>query len=344
MGDLATLIQFLQFPSLPFNALDLIVVGVLAFYAYEGYTVGFLIAVLDLLSFILSFLLALFFYSAASAVFITFFSLPQGFANALGFFCIALGAEILFNILLRFVVYKLPLFTDKEGWKQRFLVANHWLGILPGITSALIVLSFLFSVIIALPSSPALKELVSGSTVGSRLIANTAVVEGKINKVFGGALKDTLTYLTIEPGSNETVDLRFKVEHPAVDLQSEQAMFRLVNQERTLRGLKPLTFDPSLRDLARDYSADMFRRGYFSHYTPDTPPLSPFDRMEAAEIAFLSAGENLALAPTTSLAMQGLMNSPGHRANILSEHFGKIGIGVMDGGIYGKMYTQEFTD
>jgi len=42
--------------------------------------------------------------------------------------------------------------------------------------------------------------------------------------------------------------------------------------------------------------------------------------------------------------MQGLMNSPGHRANILNPNFHKIGIGVIDGGIYGKMYTQEFTN
>jgi len=44
------------------------------------------------------------------------------------------------------------------------------------------------------------------------------------------------------------------------------------------------------------------------------------------------------------LAMQGLMNSPGHRANILSPSFHKVGIGVLDAGIYGEMFVQEFTD
>jgi len=38
------------------------------------------------------------------------------------------------------------------------------------------------------------------------------------------------------------------------------------------------------------------------------------------------------------------MQSPGHRANILSANFGRIGVGVIDGGIYGQMYCQEFTD
>jgi uncharacterized protein YkwD len=38
------------------------------------------------------------------------------------------------------------------------------------------------------------------------------------------------------------------------------------------------------------------------------------------------------------------MNSPGHRANILSANFGRIGIGVIDGGIYGEIFCQEFKD
>lgn len=342
--DLASLVQLLQFPSLPFNALDVAVVLVMCFYVYEGYVVGFILALLDLFSFVISFILALFFYSSVSLLFVSLFSMPQGFANALGFFCIALGSEIVLNILLKFLITKFPSVAIPSRWGKHFTSANHWLGVFPGLISALIVLSFLFSVVIALPSSPVLKELVSGSRVGSHLIANTAVVEGKINEVFGGALKDTLTYLTIEPESNESIDLRFKVQNPTTDAQAEQEMFTLVNKEREKKGLKQLVFDTRLRDLARDYSADMFRRGYFSHYTPDAEPLSPFDRMENAGIPFLAAGENLALAPTTTLAMQGLMNSPGHRANMLSKDFGRIGIGVMDGGIYGKMYTQEFTN
>jgi uncharacterized protein YkwD len=86
----------------------------------------------------------------------------------------------------------------------------------------------------------------------------------------------------------------------------------------------------------------MLARGYFSHYTPEG--LSPFDRMTQAGIAYTSAGENLAFSPNVQLAMQGLMQSPGHRANILSKDYGKVGIGVIDGGIYGEMFVQEFTN
>ena len=59
---------------------------------------------------------------------------------------------------------------------------------------------------------------------------------------------------------------------------------------------------------------------------------------------FLVAGENLALAPSTTIAHRGLMGSPGHRANILSEDFGHIGIGVIRNGLAGATYTQLFTE
>jgi uncharacterized protein YkwD len=64
--------------------------------------------------------------------------------------------------------------------------------------------------------------------------------------------------------------------------------------------------------------------------------------MHEANVRFLTAGENLALAPTLEIAHRGLMNSPGHRANILNPDFGRVGIGIMDGGMRGLMVSQEF--
>ena len=61
-------------------------------------------------------------------------------------------------------------------------------------------------------------------------------------------------------------------------------------------------------------------------------------------IVFNNAGENLALSQNAGLAMEGLMDSPLHRANILSPEYTKIGIGIMDGGVYGLMVTQVFSN
>ena len=84
----------------------------------------------------------------------------------------------------------------------------------------------------------------------------------------------------------------------------------------------------------------MFARGYFSHVNPEGK--TPSDRIRADGVRFITAGENLALARTLPLAHTGLMNSEGHRANILSKRYGRVGIGIVDGGIHGLMVTQNF--
>ncbi len=119
-------------------------------------------------------------------------------------------------------------------------------------------------------------------------------------------------------------------------------MLILVNQERAKVGAKPLKLDTTLVSVARAHSTDMWQRQYFAHTDPDGK--SPFDRMTAAGVIFTTAGENLALAQTVERAHEGLMNSPGHRRNILDPAFGRIGIGVIDGGVYGKMFTQDFAN
>jgi uncharacterized protein YkwD len=323
------------------NLLDIIIVVVLFFYAYEGYVLGFINASLDLSSFILSFIIALKFYNAVGLFLGDSFGISPGFARAGGFFVIALISEIILGLFFRRVAKKIPDAYYENS--SRFLnKINNLFGIIPGITSAFIILSFLLSVIISLPSSPFLKEAVTSSRVGKVLVANASRFEKGLNDIFGGALSETMNFITVKPQSNETINLRFTVLDAFVAQEEEQEMIRLVNKERVTNGLDPLVEDVKLRDLARLYSDDMLRRGYFSHYNLEGQ--SPFERMDLAEIIYGYAGENLALAPSTELAMQGLMNSPGHRANILNANFAKVGVGVMDGGVYGKMFTQEFTD
>jgi uncharacterized protein YkwD len=196
--------------------------------------------------------------------------------------------------------------------------------------------------IIILPVSTFLKHSVTDSKVGSVLVTNTQGFAKDLNNVFGGAVNETLAFLTVEPKSNEIVKLNFKTGNFSVDQASEAKMYAMVNKERASQGAPSLELWNKLTDVGRAHCEDMLKRGYFSHYTLEG--LSPFDRMAQADIDFTFAGENLALAPNTELAMQGLMQSPGHRANILSTDFHRIGIGVIDGGVYGEMFCQEFTD
>jgi len=121
----------------------------------------------------------------------------------------------------------------------------------------------------------------------------------------------------------------------------EQKMVDLVNQERARVGLAPLQVDMTLVKLARMKAQDMIDKGYFSHTSPTYG--SPFDMMKAAGVQYRYAGENLAGAPTVESAHTNLMNSSGHRANILNSNYTRVGIGIVSGGPYGKMFVQMFT-
>lgn len=135
----------------------------------------------------------------------------------------------------------------------------------------------------------------------------------------------------------------------SVDEQAEQEVLDLLNAARAENGLDPVERDEELRVVARGHSEDMYLRGYFAHETPECREhgpdhegcMDPFDRMRAHGISYNVAGENLALAPTSQQAHDGLMRSPGHRANILHQDYTRVGIGVYRGP-FGLMVTQKF--
>lgn len=340
--DIPSFLSSISISGLGFNWIDLLIVVIIGFYAIEGYSLGFFVALVDLLSFVLSFIFGLFLYFYVGKFLFTFLSIPQGFANAIGFFAIAVIFEIIFSFFLRLLIKNVTFF-EANGQKDKFMNSlNSFLGIIPGVLSAIVLISFVLSLIVSLPLSVFLKRSVSESKIGNVLVANTQGFGRDINNVFGGAVNDSLSFLTVEPKSDTSVELNFKTSKINVDYQAEQKMFSMVNSERISRGIHALKFSEDLAKVGRAHCKDMFIRGYFSHYTPEG--LSPFDRMAQADIVFNYAGENLALAPNTDLAMKGLMQSTGHRENILSANFNKVGIGVIDGGIYGEMYCQEFTD
>lgn len=333
--------------SLGLNILDVIIIAVLLFYAIEGFSNGVVSAVIDFVSFILSFIFGLKFYSLVGKLLFDIFGISLSFSNAVGFFLVSFLTELLLNFLFRVLMHKFfyskrPIRLQEKSNKRKIFTLNRVLGIFPGIASGLVLLSFLLSLIVALPLSPLLKNLVATSRFGTVLVANTQGFEKNVNAVFGDAIHDTLNFLTVEPKSDETVTLHFKTSNVAIDQGAEKKMLQMVNKERTSRGLQAVVADEDMRGVARAHAKDMLAKGYFSHFTPEG--LSPFDRIEKAGITYSAAGENLAFAPNTDLAMQGLMNSPGHKANILSKDFGRVGIGVLDAGIYGEMFVQEFRD
>jgi uncharacterized protein YkwD len=119
----------------------------------------------------------------------------------------------------------------------------------------------------------------------------------------------------------------------------------LVNNERRKKGLGDLYWEESLARLARNYSRQMARESFFSHYDRDGNTV--VERAQSSNIGGWSKiGENLFFCEGydnfDALAVRGWMNSSEHRRNILDRQFDGTGIGIAqtrDGRIY---ITQVF--
>ncbi|MBQ4065090.1 MAG: secretion protein [Clostridia bacterium] len=128
-------------------------------------------------------------------------------------------------------------------------------------------------------------------------------------------------------------------EAPVTSVSSyERRVVELVNEIRLENGLGELALNEELSAVAREKSRDMMEKGYFEHQSPTYG--SPFDMMKAFGITYRTAGENIAMGyPTPEEVVEGWMNSPGHRANILKASFTEIGVGYVEKGHY---WTQMF--
>jgi uncharacterized protein YkwD len=143
--------------------------------------------------------------------------------------------------------------------------------------------------------------------------------------------------ITIDPGTDDAP--------VATANQAEHAMIDAVNRDRATAGLGALAWDERLAEVARSHSAEMQRTHVVAHISPTTG--SAADRIKAAHIKTGMVLENVARAYGVAEAHQGLMNSPGHRANLMSPLANRLGIGVVFGdtvsGRREMFITQVFT-
>lgn len=121
----------------------------------------------------------------------------------------------------------------------------------------------------------------------------------------------------------------------------ENAVLKLVNEERAKHGLKALTMSTKLISLAEMKSKDMAEKRYFDHTSPTYG--TPFQMMQQYGVSYKTAGENIAAGQRSAQeVMNSWMNSSGHRANILNGNYTELGVGYYAGGSYGTYWTQMF--
>jgi uncharacterized protein YkwD len=121
----------------------------------------------------------------------------------------------------------------------------------------------------------------------------------------------------------------------------EYQLFDLTNAARIQHGLGILGWDEEVKVTARDHSKDMAVNNYFNHTNLEGQ--SPFDRMQEDNILFSIAGENLAYGQVSSIfAHEGLMNSLGHRKNILKPEYEFLGVGLAFNEKAQPYFTENF--
>ena len=315
------------------NWIDLVIIGVFAFFIYEGVKHGFWIMLADFISFLLAIIISLRLYPLVSSILIKIFPITSSVANALGFILLAIILELGLGYVFGHLVIKLP----KKVKKIPF---DKYLSIFPASFEALLLISFTVIIIVGLPISAELKQDFVQSTFGGAIIGQVKSWNGRTSEIFGGVAEQSITYLTIDPQSTKTIALTVDPVDLKVDEQAEKEMLVLINKERRERGINELAWDEEVVKVARVHGKDMWERKYFGHVSLEGEDVG--DRLDSEEIDYFIAGENLAMAPSVSTAHTGLMNSEGHKSNILEQGFEKVGVGVVSNGVYGKMFVQVF--
>lgn len=121
----------------------------------------------------------------------------------------------------------------------------------------------------------------------------------------------------------------------------EQVDYELINASRVKRGLPVLQYHDKISKTALQHSQNMADNHFFDHTNPQGE--TPFDRMTSDGNQYKRAGENLAAGQVSPIeAHHGLMNSEGHRANILMTSYKSVGIGVAFNEKQVPYYTENY--
>lgn len=320
-----------------FNWVDWTIIAVLVYYAVQGWNAGFADLGLSFITFLVSLYLSIKFHAPVGDFLSRTFGIQSTWTAVLGYILVAFVAQAILSELVQLILGKLPS-------KLVFSKVNKLLGVVVSIADGLVIVAFFLLVILALPVRGTIRTDVQQSKIGNVLVSIAEKYGGPITSTIDQAGEEVLKFLTVEPDSKETISLPISPTESelSVDTADEEKMLNLVNQERAKIRVEPVRVDPAMTAVAEAHAKDMFLRRYFSHVTPEG--LNAGDRLVKAGITFTVAGENIAYAPDLMTAHNGLMNSPGHRQNILDPSFRRIGIGIITTVTWGTMFVQDFAN
>jgi uncharacterized protein YkwD len=319
------------------NWVDWTIIAILIYYALSGWSAGFADLGLSFITFLISLWLSIKFHAPVGDFLSVKFGIPSVWTGVLGYILVAFIAQAILSELVQLLLSKLP-------QKLVFSKVNKVLGTVVSIADGLVIIAFFLLVILALPIRGSIKTDVQQSNIGDYLVTIAQKYGGPITSTIDQARQEVMKFITVDPDSTENISLPISPTESelTVDTTAEEKMVNLVNQEREKARVGLVRVDPAMTAVAQAHARDMFLRHYFSHVNPEG--MSAADRLEKARVHFTVAGENLAYAPDLATAHAGLMDSPGHRQNILDLSFHRIGIGIITTVTWGTIFVQDFAN
>ena len=313
------------------NYPDLIVIVLIAIGSWVGYKRGFINTVLLLLKWLLAVTGAIYFYIPLSTVIKENFAVQEQWLFPLSFGIV-------------FAVFYFPIHILGKIIQRRIRpeihrsLLNKRAGLVPGLIAGLCMVVMSVKLIL-LSEWHSISVTVRNSATPSLIEDNTAWLNASVADIFNNKPGTQISEaFEAKEGLNQSPEFKSDqyTEVPILEIQ----LLNFVNAERIKRHVRPVTADLLMQHVAAVHTVDMFVNGYFSH--SDLEGKTPFDRLRKWGVLYTVAGENLAHSYDLQSAHAGLMNSPGHRSNILNPKFGRLGICVLDGGENGLMIAEEF--
>ncbi len=320
--------------------IDVILIGVFALLLLRGWHRGFVREAMDLVGLLLGTVMAFRFGPAVGTVIEAMAGTSSDASRLAGgmivFFIVGIGAAVVTRIIERKA--RLP------GLNMINRAGGAGLAMAWGVFLA----TLLLTLGVVLPMPPAVADALQGSAVARTLTDPGGGPQQVFNRLAGDRIVEALINLQDVVGDRRVILEEEEVlEFPAAEASGLQErptdavqVFELLNRARIDAGLDPLAWSPALADVGVAHATEMYLEGYFSHVSPVTGTVG--DRLQDAGIPYRVGGENLALAASAEEVHGGLMDSPGHRANIESPDYNRVGIGVVRGPL-GLMTVQVFT-
>jgi uncharacterized membrane protein required for colicin V production len=320
--------------------IDAVVVALLILVVVRGWFRGLVREAMDLVGLVLGIVVAFRFGGAVGGLIVGMSGISPDAARLVGGLVLLVAVGVGVALLARVVV---PRFR----WPGLNLI-DHTGGAALGLASGAFGLVVVLSLAVILPLPAAVSRQLDSSAITGFLTDPIGLPQHTFRGLAGDRVVEALLNLHRLVGERRVVvegedSIALTPADPG-DLRHDEGaaaeVFDLLNRARLDEGADPLAWSPALAMVAQGHAAEMYVEGYFSHRSPVTGTVG--NRLEAAGISYRVAGENLALAATPTEVHAGLMDSPGHRENILRSEFRRVGVAVVAGPL-GLMTVQVFT-